>query len=489
MPHIYSLLHRRYGTRRDGMTRREMLQATLAASAGLLLSGSGLSAQGKAGKRVAIVGAGFAGLAAAFELKAAGYDVIVFEARNRVGGRVVSFRDFVAGKHVEGGGELIGSNHPTWVAYADRFKLSFLDVTEEEDFDFPIVLEGKRLSSEEAEKLWEEMDSAVNQMNGDAAKVVDPYQPWTSPNAEALDRRTLASWIAAMNASPTCKKALDAMMSADNGVRSEWQSYLGNLAMVKGGGVEKFWTDSEVYRCAGGNQSLATRLLEAIGPENVRLQTIVRRIDHGSNGVRLTLASGETVGADEVILAVPPTVWTGIGVEPPLPGSLAPQMGSNVKYLMALKGPFWRQAELAPDMLSDGPVNWTWHQTDGQKGPGASICAFSGAVSAETVRAWTPAARRENYLKELGRVYKGIRASFVNDRFMNWPSDAWTRASYSFPAPGQVTVMGPLLWKGMDRLHFAGEHTCYAFVGYMEGALNSGASIAKRLAQRDGRAK
>jgi monoamine oxidase len=69
---------------------------------------------------------------------------------------------------------------------------------------------------------------------------------------------------------------------------------------------------------------------------------------------------------------------------------------------------------------------------------------------------------------------------------MDWPADEWTMAGYSFPAPGQVTRIGPLLHKGMGRLHFAGEHTCYKFVGYMEGALNSGATIAKRIATRDG---
>ena len=109
--------------------------------------------------------------------------------------------------------------------------------------------------------------------------------------------------------------------------------------------------------------------------------------------------------------------------------------------------------------------------------------------AAETVRAWTPTERRGKYLAELSKIYPGIRASFLNDRFMDWPSDAWARASYSFPAPGQVTAMGPLLRKGLEHVHFAGEHTCYAFVGYMEGALNSGASLARRLAQRDGVAK
>ena len=69
---------------------------------------------------------------------------------------------------------------------------------------------------------------------------------------------------------------------------------------------------------------------------------------------------------------------------------------------------------------------------------------------------------------------------------MDWPGDPWTGASYSFPAPGQVTTVGPVLHAGLGRLHFAGEHACYQFVGYMEGALHSGAALAKRLAVRDG---
>jgi monoamine oxidase len=147
MRSLYTILQRKHGKPVDGWTRREMLRVTLAGSAGLLVSNHLAFGQGKPGKRIVVIGAGFSGLAAAYELVASGYDVTVVEARNRVGGRVISFHDFVPGKHVEGGGELIGSNHPTWVAYKDRFKLDFLDVTEEEDFEFPIVLDGKRLTS------------------------------------------------------------------------------------------------------------------------------------------------------------------------------------------------------------------------------------------------------------------------------------------------------------------------------------------------------
>jgi len=182
MPLMYAQLQRRFAPKRDGLTRREMLQATLAASAGLLLS-SYASAQARPGKRIVVVGGGFAGLAAAFELKSAGYDVLVLEARNRVGGRVVTFRNFVPGKHVEGGGELIGSNHPMWVAYKERFKLSFLDVTEEKDFDAPMTLAGKPVPIADTAALWEEIDEAVNQMNADAAKIPDAHQAWLAPNA------------------------------------------------------------------------------------------------------------------------------------------------------------------------------------------------------------------------------------------------------------------------------------------------------------------
>ena len=128
----------------------------------------------------------------------------------------------------------------------------------------------------------------------------------------------------------------------------------------------------------------------------------------------------------------------------------------------------------------------TWHGTDGQKGAGEAMIAFSGGPSADVCREWTATQRDRNYLAELNKVYRGITASFVRARFMDWPSDPWTKGSYSFPAPGQVTTQGPTLYNGVGRLHFAGEYTCYAFVGFMEGALHSGAAIAKRIAERDG---
>jgi monoamine oxidase len=481
MANLYSQLQRRYG-KPDGISRRDMMKRSLAAAAGLLLSERVIGAQAKAG-RVVVVGAGFSGLAAAYELSRAGYEVTVVEARNRVGGRVISFSDIVPGKNVEGGGELIGSNHPAWVGYAKQFNLEFLEVSEE-DAEFPVVLDGKRLSGDDSEALWEDMEKAFNTIVADAGKI-DAERPWTSPNAAALDKRTLASWIAALDASPLCKEGLRTVMTADNGVITEWQSYLANLAMVKGGGLDKYWTESEVYRCDGGNQQLATKLVAAIGAGRVMTRMPVQSITVTANGVRIALASGKALDADHVVLTAPPPVWNKIAIDPALPIGLIPQMGTNVKCLFGMKAPFWRRAELAPELLSDGPVNMTWHSTDGQDGAGEGLVAFSGGPSADVCREWGTR-RIDSYLAEMEKVYRNIRGSYVRARFMDWPGDPWAKASYSFPAPGQVTAQGPTFYDGIGRLHFAGEYTSYAFMGYMEGALNSGAAVAKRIATRDG---
>jgi monoamine oxidase len=324
------------------------------------------------------------------------------------------------------------------------------------------------------------MGTALSRLDAEAAKITDPFAAWLAPSAADLDRRSFRSWLDALDTTPLCRAGIEAQIAADNGVRTAWQSLLGNLAMIKGHGLEKFWTETEVFRCRGGNQQLATMLAAAIGMDRVRMRTMVTAVDVRDAGARVTTADGKTFDADHVILAVPPPVWNKIAISPMLPAGLAPQMGTNVKFLMSLRDrQVWKRTG---DMLTDGPANETWEATEGQKTAGAAMVAFSGAASADECRAWTAAERNERYLAALQRIYPGIRASFVTSRFMDWPSDPWVKASYSFPAPGQVTSMGPLMQQPIGgRLHLAGEHTCYAFVGYMEGALQAGVRVAARI--------
>ena len=301
---LFAVLRGRFGQPVDAPTRREFLRVSLATGGALLLSGPGaLAAPGKpVGKSVVVIGAGFAGLVAAYELVAAGYEVKVVEARDRVGGRVLSFDRFVSGRYVEGGGELIGSNHPLWLAYAKKFGLDLVEIGNS-DGARPIVVDGKLLPDADAERLWDEFDQASQLMNDDARAVVED-EPWKTPGAEALDRRSVAEWLAGIPASALAKAVLPAQLMADNGVAPDRQSWLGQLAQVKGGGVERYWTETEIYRCKGGNQQLAQRLAASLGVARVRTGLAVRMVTIDREKVTI-LCGDESAGSSQTTRSSP----------------------------------------------------------------------------------------------------------------------------------------------------------------------------------------
>jgi monoamine oxidase len=114
-----------------------------------------------------------------------------------------------------------------------------------------------------------------------------------------------------------------------------------------------------------------------------------------------------------------------------------------------------------------------------------ALVAFSGADHAEACIRWARK-RSKRYSSKMETPYPGIGREIREDKFMNWPNEKWSKGSYYFPRVNEVTKWGPF-WKAGHRgwLHFAGEHTCYSFMGYMEGALSSGYRIARRIAVRD----
>ena len=279
------------------------------------------------GKSVIVIGAGFGGLAAAHELLSAGYQVTVLEARDRVSGRVVTFDDFVPGRWVEGGGQWIGSNHPTWVAYAKKFGLDLREYPES-DYSDPVVIDGKLLSDEESETLFKEVEKIEARITKDAKPVVAD-QPWKTRNAKALDRLTVAEALSNIKAPEQALKFKTAGLASDMSVAADRQSYLGLLAQVKGGGLDKYWTDSETYLCDGGSERLAQKLAEAIGSERILLSTPASSVTIKDDQVVVTGSDGKTFTADDAILAVPPSVWSKIKFDPAITGSVAASNGQR----------------------------------------------------------------------------------------------------------------------------------------------------------------
>jgi monoamine oxidase len=437
------------------------------------------------GKRIIVIGAGLAGLVTAHELAHVGYEVSVLEARRRVGGRVLSLTDLVEGQIVEGGGEFIGSNHPTWIAYAKRFGLKLVEFADDLD-NVQVSLGGKRLSVKEGRKLLREMYGAFRTITEEAGKI-DAEEPWKSPNARELDRRTVADWIAAQKTSELCRRALAVQFQSESGVLPAWESYLSLLAAVKGGGLARYWTDNEHFRCTGGSQQLARKLADGLGEKRVLLGKPVASLRVKDREVIVALADGTKYLADDVVLAVPPTTWNRIAFDPPLPAELTPQMGLALKVLAVVKSRFWKASNAPSEGLSDGPINVVWESTPGQaKADRAILTGLATGPSVDRVHERPSGERMDTILTSLEDLFPEIRKQFAHGRLLDWSEDPWTKGGYSCPAPGQVTLIGPLLHKGLGRLHFAGEHTCYAFGGFMEGALQSGVTVARRLARRDG---
>jgi monoamine oxidase len=438
---------------------------------------------------VIVVGAGFAGLCAAYELKGLGFEVTVLEARDRVGGRVWSLpRSPVPGRVLEGGGELIGANHPLWLSYRQHFGLSFSNVDDYQNS--PIRIGGHTLSYAQSKRLNKEMHKMLKRLTDLAETVIDPFEPWINPNARALDRLSLGAWLKRTKGKRECKRAVGEMLAADNGISAAKQSLLGVLAMIKGGGLDRYWSDTEVYRCAGGNDQLAECFEKQLnqGMTRVIKNAPVRSIAR-ANGASQVWVTGEKDPreADHVILAIPPSVWKTITfADRKLAKRLGrpPRMGANVKYLMRLRRRFWQGFGSSPTLTEDGPVDITWETTEAAADdPGRiGLVAFSGALDAAKCARWPSNRRRSRYVRALTPPYPGIGHEILGDRFMDWPTEQWTKASYYFPRPGDIMRWG-LFWKEgyQGWLHFAGEHTCFAFVGYMEGALASGFRLARRL--------
>jgi monoamine oxidase len=455
----------------------------------------------KSKKKVIIVGGGFAGLSAAHALTQKGFSVTVLEARDRLGGRVHSLHKFSKGQITEGGAELIGSNHPLWVRYAKEFCFGLNSVTSDESFsgaklNEPFMLDGREIPDKEAEILQKNLEYVCGEMVK-LTKGLDAKSPWLFKDAKRLDNTPLSDWldqqVASMKISEAEKKLLRIGLESDlannNAVPTKNQSLLAMLALVKAGKGNAYWKMTEVFRCSMGNDALAQAMAKAVKEKGnkVKCNTPVKRIVlDEQDGVVVTDKHGKNYKADYVILAIPPSTWKYIKMDGEIEKKYKSQMGTAVKYLSAVKSRFWINSGLAPSGASD-TLGMTWEGSDNQivkRGKEIELTVFAGANIAKKMLRLKKKKRKAFFSLELEKMFNGYKTDVIDTNFKAWPEEQWTKAGYSFPNVGEVCTKIKLqnqVYK--KRLLFAGEHTCMGYVGYMEGALRSGVTAAKRISE------
>jgi monoamine oxidase len=427
---------------------------------------------------VLVVGAGLAGLTAARDLARGGADVVVLEARDRVGGRVeqVSVDDE---RPVQLGGEMIGTAHTAYLGLVEELGLTldstYTSVAGATTYDlvdgvlrseegFPFATAEQRADYERVERLF-----------GELIVTVDPDDPWSHPDASRLDGHSWAAWLRSVDALPTTARAVEAGALALAAGSSERTSLLAELRKAAAVGDTGFYSYDlwECFQVAEGSAEVALRMGEELG-DRVRLGAVVGGISVSSSGCSVTLDSGELLRAEAVVCALPVGVLHGVAIDgvssERLASLRAQRQAQAAKVVTVYDRSIW--ADLDANGLSEGEqlLASTWPQREG---------VLSGLVPPERV-AWLAATAEEHrlpaLLDELERMYGPEAARPLHSFVRLWAVDPFTRGYTTHWWPGDVLKVGPLHGTHEPPFYVCGSDQWAA--GYMEGAVRTGRAAA-----------
>jgi monoamine oxidase len=439
---------------------------------------------------VVVVGAGFAGLAAARALEAGGRSVVVLEARDRVGGRVRA-HTFGDGTTVEVGGQWIGP---------EQLRINKL-VTELGIETFPTFNDGELLLDLRGKRTRFRgetppfnpialLDLGQSQVRLDRlAKRVPLNAPWTADLASEWDAQTFATWVkrntktasarwfwhvyseAVFAAEPADFSLLHALFYTNSG------RGVASLIGTAGGAQQD--------RIVGGPTAVVERLARQLA-NPVRRSAPVRRIEQRADGV-IVAADGVLATAKHVIVAIPPALASRIDYDPVLPGwrdqltQKAPQ-GSVIKVNVRYDEPFWRADGSNGQALGDrGPVKFTFDNSPPEGSSGVLVAFLEGGEARRYSRG-TADDRRAAVLGSLAAYFGPRAAEPLEVVELDWSAEEWTRGCYGAHfGPGVWTQFGPALSEPVGRIHWAGTETASVFCGYMDGALQSGERAAAEV--------
>ncbi|MCU1602654.1 MAG: FAD-dependent oxidoreductase [Frankiales bacterium] len=502
------------------LSRRALLTGAAVASAVPFLEAS--AATGSLSADVVVVGAGFAGIEAARDLVKFGHDVLLLEARDRVGGRVLNHA--IDDRHViEVGGQWLGpekdlpdrglsdpANYPTDDAVTGQQQIWNLarDVGVKPYLTYNTGLyvdaRGGQVSTYSGRIPTDTPSGAAEA--GEAIIAIDkrlatvPLEtPWTATHAAEWDAMTVQSWMDHGDSYAAWPfKGLstpDGRQLVELAVQSVWSaeprdiSFLHLLVYCHGAGSlgSLLNTDkgAQMYRLHGGSQLIAVKAAATL--PRVKLSSPVRRISQSSRGV-VVEGDGFSVRARRVVVALPPTLAGRIDYDPIMPAQRDQltqriPMGTVIKVQAVYDEPFWRADGLAGQATSDsGLMRITFDNTPPDRGaPGVLMGFIEGSAGRHAI-GMTRADRQAAVLQCL-TTYFGPKAAKAEQYVeKSWASEEFTRGCYAgyFP-PGVWSDFGHALRTPVGRIHWAGTETATVWNGYMDGAVRSGHRVAAEV--------
>lgn len=442
---------------------------------------------------VAILGAGFAGLAAADVLTHAGKTVCVLEARDRVGGRVATTH-LADGTAIDVGGQWLGPTHDRMYALCRRFGVEV----------YPMYVGGKNVMLLGGRRSLFTgnlpLRAPVRTLASLAWVFVRLHMlapripldaPWLAKDAALLDQQTLGDWmrrnVPDRDARALVELGVESVFAAD----PDEISLLHALFYMHSGNSFDFLTKSDggaqQDRLSGGVQQVAERLAESLGERGeVVLSSPVTRVEDDGAGVVVT-SERAAVRAQRVIVALPPPLLRKIAWSPALSSAKSAllerlPMGAVIKCIAVYEQPFWRRRGLSGQGICDiAPVKAVFDASPKSGVPGVLMAFIEGSHA----RAWsqrTEGERREVVLEACARFFGAEAKSPRHYLDKAWPNEAFSGGCYSaLFGPGVWTRLGAAVRRPEGRLHWAGTETATRWNGYIEGAVLSGERAAREV--------
>lgn len=490
------------------VSRRDFVR--MLSAAGLFTAAGGLSpgpARGSespkpsqsGGEPVAILGAGLAGLTAAYRLLKAGIPCEIFEGSERTGGRVLTKTGFNEdAMFCELGGELVDSNHADLIAIARELQVEIQELKGEDKGVDLYFFGGKHYADEQLIPLFQPF---AQKLAADVKGIYDAEANFTE-KATRFDRISLAEYLT-QTGKGVEKWVVDLLRVAytiEYGRDAGEQSSLNLIALLQADtseGFKVFGESDESKRIQGGSSSLPNALAKALEGK-VKINNGHRLVKMAQSGPNMTLSfategSSKTVKFARVICALPFTMLREVEGVKALALGLKKQeaiahlgYGNNAKVMYGFTERWWRNPAVKLPASSNGsiftdlPLQCTWESSRGQAGKRGILTNYLGGTGAKPFTT----ERFDKFRDELNLILPGISGKFDGKRaLMNWPEYKFTRGSYTCPLVGQYTTLLKVTGEPeLDgRLIFAGEHTSGDFSGFMNGAVQSGNRAAREI--------